>query len=139
MNYSVTKVIMVVFILATAVFSYESWASPDRIKSCKEMKGKVVLNKYNHFDSCIVEQQVSRGTLFHIMAIDYKIYSHGAKNYTIIFAAVSRPGATVRRLVAAAGRSDVWWGLADGRQPKLAQARILWYTRGSVHLLGYKL
>jgi len=55
MNYSVTKVIMVVFILATAVFSYESWASPDRIKSGKEMKGKVILNKYNHFDSCIVE------------------------------------------------------------------------------------
>jgi hypothetical protein len=55
MNYSVTKIIMVVFVLATAVFSFESWASPDRIKSCKEMKGKVVLNKYNHFDSCIVE------------------------------------------------------------------------------------
>ena len=55
MNYSVTKIIMVVFVLATAVFSFESWASPDRIKSCKEMKGKVVLNKYNHFDSCIDE------------------------------------------------------------------------------------
>ena len=125
MNYSVTKVIMVVFILATAVFSYESWASPDRIKSCKEMKGKVVLNKYNHFDSCIVEQQVSRGTLFHIMAIDYKIYSHGAKNYTIIFAAVSRPGPTVRRLLPTAGRSDVWWGLADGRRRIVALSGIL--------------
>lgn len=55
MNYSVIKVIMVVVILAVAVFSYESWASPDRIKSCKEMKGKVVLNKYNHFDGCIIE------------------------------------------------------------------------------------
>ena len=132
MNYNVTKIIMIVFVLATAVFSFESWASPDRIKSCKEMKGKVVLNKYNHFDSCIVEQQVSRGTLFHVMAINYKIYSHGAKNYIIIFAAVSRPGPTVRRPVAATGRSDVRWGLADGWQTKLAQARILWYTRGSV-------
>jgi hypothetical protein len=73
------------------------------------------------------------------MAIDYKIYSHGAKNYTIIFAAVSRPAATVRRLLATAGRSDVRWGLADGRQQKLAQARILWYTRGSVTQQGYKL
>ena len=26
---------------------------PDEV--CKEMKGKVILNKYNHFDSCIVE------------------------------------------------------------------------------------
>jgi hypothetical protein len=69
----------------------------------------------------------------------YKFYSHGAKNYTIIFAGVSRPRPTVRRLVAAAGRSDVRRPLADGWQPKLAQARILWYTRGSVHLLGYKL
>ncbi len=67
MNYSVTRIIMVVFALATAVFSYESWASPDRIKSCKDMNGKVVLNKYNHFDSCIVEQQVSRGTWFHVI------------------------------------------------------------------------
>jgi hypothetical protein len=66
------------------------------------------------------------------MAIDYKIYSHGAKNYTIIFAGVSRPGPTVRRLQATAGRSDVRRGLADGWQQKLALARILWYTRGSV-------
>jgi len=66
------------------------------------------------------------------MAINYKIYSHGAKNYTIIFAGVSRPGPTVRRLLATAGRSDVRRPTADGRQPKLALARILWYTRGSV-------
>jgi hypothetical protein len=62
------------------------------------------------------------------MAIDYKIYSHGAKNYIIIFASVSRPEPTVRRLVAAAGRSDVWWWLADGRRRIMALSGILWYT-----------
>ena len=62
------------------------------------------------------------------MAIDYKIYSHGAKNYTIIFVAVSRPGVTVRRLVAAAGRSDVWWGLADGRRRIMALGGVLCYN-----------
>lgn len=59
------------------------------------------------------------------MAINYKIYSHGAKNYTIIFAAVSRPAATVRRPVATAGRSDVRWPLADGWQAIFALALIL--------------
>ena len=73
------------------------------------------------------------------MAIDYKIYSHGAKNYTIIFAAVSRPWATVRRLQATAGRSDVRRPLADGWQAKLAQAQILCYNRFSVTQQGYKL
>jgi hypothetical protein len=55
MNYSVTKIIAVVIALAVGVFALESWATPDRIKSCKEKSGKVVLNKYNHFDSCIIE------------------------------------------------------------------------------------
>jgi hypothetical protein len=64
------------------------------------------------------------------MAIDYKIYSHGAKNYTIIFAAVSRPGPTVRRLLATAGRSDVRRPLPDGRRRIVALSGILWYTRG---------
>ena len=68
--------------------------------------------------------------MFHAMAIDYKIYSHGAKNYTIIFAGVSRPEPTVRRLIAAAGRSDVRWGLADERRRIVALSGILWYTRG---------
>ena len=51
----IITLIIIIGLITSVARTYDVALSDDRIKSCKEMNGKVILNKYNHFDSCIVE------------------------------------------------------------------------------------
>ena len=47
--------IIIIGLITSVARTYDVALSDDRIKSCKEKSGKVVLNLRNQFQSCIIE------------------------------------------------------------------------------------